>query len=179
MRSIALGTVSRLPLQFINGLFSQSYILGDIVPVIFNGNFLDDDLEKLRANPVTSTDADLLNAFMDQIAGSEEVLWKLLRWKDDHGSPHFNCRAIDCFQNDGYNIYRIRPLTRKLSKYRILYAYNTQANEFHFLAVVVKQIASIAVDAEPGDFYNYEFNHSISIRIRSEYDDSGFANTKR
>lgn len=152
--------------------------MGDIVLQIFNGDFLENDLGKLRADPTTANDVDLLNAFMDQVAESQDLLWKLAKWKEDHWSPHLNCRAIDCFQNDGYNVYRIRPLNRRLSKYRILYAYNSRDNEFHFLALVIKFDTFLSANTEPDSHYNYEPNHPISIRVRDEYDNSRFPNTK-
>lgn len=174
-----LDSANALSVSFNLPAFSQGYILGDIVPLIFDGDFLQEDLQKLRTNTATAKDVDLLNAFMDEIAESQDVLWKLSKWKEDHWSPYLNCRAIDCFQNEGYNVYRIRPLKGRLNKYRILYAFNAIANEFHFLAVVVKLTAPLPVGANPGDFYNYEYNHSISIRIRNEYNNGGFPNTRR
>lgn len=152
--------------------------MGDILPVIFNGNFLEEDLQGLRSDPVTGNDVDLLNAFMDQVAESPEVLWKLAKWKEQHWSPYLNCSAIDCFQMQGYNVYRLRPLSKRLSKYRILYAYNAPMHEFHFLAVVVKRLEPSPIGSDPDYFYNYEPNHPISVRIRTEYDDSGFKNTR-
>ncbi|WP_175541886.1 hypothetical protein [Polaromonas sp. YR568] len=144
--------------------------MGDIVPQMFNGDFLEKDLDKLRANALTADDVDLLNAFLDEVAESVDALWKLTRWAADHFPPHLNCRAIACFQDDGYNLYRIRPLGPRLSKYRILYAYNNTVEELHFLAVVVKKPEKLPGGADPNDFYNYEPNHPISDRVRHEYD---------
>jgi hypothetical protein len=141
---------------------------------MFNGDFLEKDLDKLRADPSTADDVDLLDAFLDEVAESVDAIWKLTKWKADHWPPHLNCCAIACFQNDGYNVYRIRPLTKRLSRYRILYAYDNKDEELHFLAVVVKKPENLPAGVDPIDFYNYEPNHPISIRVRSEYDNSGF-----
>ena len=76
-------------------------------------------------------------------------------------------------------MYRIRPLKGRLSKYRILYAYDSQENEIHLLAVVVKRLVLLPEGTDPRDFFNYEPNHAISVRIRNEYENSGFARTIR
>ena len=142
---------------------------------VFNGDHLERDLEDLQNFADTANDVDLLNAFLDDVSEREDVLWKLLREKHEQQVPHFNCSLVRFFHNEGYNVYRIRPLTkRRLNKYRILYAYNAPANEIHFLAVVVKRSAPPHINLPSDKFYDYEANHPISIRIRSEYDNSSW-----
>lgn len=145
----------------------------------FNGDFLEADLENLRHCASTAGDVDLIDAFLDQVAANEDLLWKISKWENTNQSPHFNCKAIVCFQNEGYNIYRIRPLGKRLSKYRILYAYDAPYNELHFLAIVLKRQEQTTPNDPLTFFYNYEYEHPISKRIRDEYDNSNFTKTKR
>lgn len=155
----------------------MTYILRDMIPVVYDGDFIDKDLQILQADPNTGSDAHLIIALLDQIAGSEEIPWKLLHREDVHYSPYFNCKAITCFQNDGYNIYRIRPMeTSRLKKYRVLYAYDAPRNKLHLLAIVIKNQNTTSTNhtLNPYD-YDYEYDHPVSIRIRSEYDNRSFA----
>ena len=140
--------------------------MDDIVPPVFNGSHLDSDLAVLLRGGVAANEVDLLNAFMDEVAGSEDACWKLIRRREDHNSPYFNCRAVEFFQEEGYNVYRIRPLRGRLRKFRILYAYDAARNEVHLLAVVLKLDPPPA--KRPPNLYRYERNHSISQRVRDE-----------
>jgi hypothetical protein len=150
-----------------------SYTLGDIVPLVFDGDHLGADFEGLLADPATAPDHDVLHVFLDELAGSEDALWKLIKWKGENAtSPFFNCAAIDCFQTAGYNLYRIRPLHSRLSKYRILYAYDNVNTEFHLLAVVIKRPNTPPKVHDPRH-YDYEEDHPISERVRNEYDKLG------
>jgi hypothetical protein len=150
--------------------------LGDIVPEVYDGDHLEADLEALRGDAATAGDVDLLGAFLDEIAGSEEARWQLLKWIAEHDARPglwFNCKAVVCFQQDGYNVSRIQPLLGRLKRYRVLYSFEQRRNELHLLAVVIKRLEH-SVDAISPLHYNYEPNHEISRRVRSEYDERGF-----
>ena len=125
-------------------------------------------------NAAHARDVDLLNAFLDEIASSESALWKLSKWSDENARPFFNCKAVSCFQEKGYNVYRVRPLKGSLRKYRILYAYDAPRDEFHLLAVGIKPPDPMPSPPEPWSFYNYEIDHPTSKCILREYDDRGF-----
>ncbi len=158
----------------------RGYILGDIVPQVFDGDHLGADFEALRSNASTSTDADLLDAFLDEIAGSDQAKWQLLKWITEHDARPalwFNCKAVVCFHDHGYNVSRIQPLAGRLRKYRVLYAYEKRHNELHFLAVVLKKPTAAPPDSDPRH-YNYELNHPISKRVRDEYDKREFAKAR-
>lgn len=154
--------------------------MGDIVPQVFDGDHLGADFEALRSNASTSTDADLLDAFLDEIAGSDQAKWQLLKWITEHDARPglwFNCKAVVCFHDHGYNVSRIQPLAGRLRKYRVLYAYEKRRNELHFLAVVLKKPTAAPPDSDPRR-YNYELNHPISKRVRDEYDKREFAKVR-
>jgi hypothetical protein len=151
--------------------------VGDIVPGVYNGDHLDADIDTIRDDASISRDADLLNAFLDEVAGSEEALWQLLRRNTEHDARPglwFNCKAVECFLDAGYNVSRMRPLQGRLRKYRILYAYEKDRNELHLLAVVLKRPDPAPQISNPRH-YDYEPNHPISKRIRNEYDQRKFA----
>lgn len=143
------------------------------MPQLYDGDHVETDLAVIRADPSYGGDADLLAAFLDELGRSEDALWKLCRWNDEHSSPWFNCKAITCFQTAGINMYRIRPLSPKLGRYRILYAYDAEYEDFHILAIVVKKPTDMPQGASPQDYYNYEPDHPVSIRATSEYDSIG------
>lgn len=143
--------------------------MGDIVPCIYDGDHLNDDLNILRNNPATKRDVALLTAFLDEVASSEDARWQLLRRSaENFVSPYFNCRAIECFQDDGFNLYRLRPLRSRLQKYRIIYAFDTTDASLHLLAVVVA-VKDLNPPPPPELHYDYAKNHHISQRIRDEY----------
>lgn len=149
---------------------TQGYILSDIVPLIFDGDNIDEDLKILRAEPATKADVALLNAFLDEISSCENATWQLLKWSGSHdSSPYFNCKAIACFHEAGFNLYRIRPLRSRLQKYRIIYAFDAYDSSIHLLAVTVA-----VKDAAPPPplelHYDYSPSHPISVRIRDEYE---------
>ncbi len=100
--------------------FNLKYILRDIVLKVYDGDDVENDLKGLSVRADSGSDADVIDAFLTQLAESEDALWKLTQWSANCDNPYFNCGAISCFQTAGYNIYRIRPLGRRLSRYRIL-----------------------------------------------------------
>lgn len=140
---------------------------------LFDGDHLATDLDNLRSDPSILDDADLIDAFLDQLAESEDALWSLVKWKGSHHNPYFNCSAIDCFQNEGYNVYRIRPQDGRLNKYRIIYAFDGVHNDFYLLAIVIKSPTTLQSGPKSDIHYNYEPSHPITRRVKSEYDRLG------
>lgn len=136
---------------------------------LYDGAYLEDDLDLIAED--SPEDADLLEAFLDQIDESQEALWALTRRRSEHPDPLFNERAIECFHDNGYNVYRIRPL-RLLHQYRIIYAFDAPNDAFYVLAISRKKLhdAPRAIDPKR---YNYEPDHPLSHRIRDEYDELG------
>lgn len=108
------------------------------------------------------------------MADSDEALWTLTKRKDSYHSPYFNQSEIVWMQRAGYNLYRIRPLFKKLQPYRILYAYNGQKDEIHLLALVIKKPDSLPAHLTNGEYYDYEPNHRITQRIIDEYQNERF-----
>lgn len=138
---------------------------------IYDGDHLEDDLDAILADPETSADVDLINAFLDEIAGSDDAKRTLTQWPGEHSPPHFNVKGIDCFQKKmGLNCYRIRPLSRRLKQYRIIFALDVDRDDFYLLAIVRKRPDPFPANADPKKFYNYEPSHQISIRISEEYE---------
>jgi len=123
---------------------------------IYSGDHIDTDLAYLQANPEYKLGDDgVIWAFLDQIANSENATWKLKEWSAVSQNPNFNAKAITWMQTAGFNIYRIRPLSQRLQKYRILYAYNARRDEVYLLAIVIKPPRSL----HPSNCF------SIEIRI--------------
>jgi hypothetical protein len=143
------------------------------VPELYDGDQVEADLALIRADPLYSGDADLLSAFLDELGGNEDALWKLCKWEAEYSSPWFDCKAITCFQSAGLNMYRLKPLTNRLRRYRILYAYDAAREEFHILAIVVRKPAVMPQGASPDDYYDYEPDHPVSVRATREYDSIG------
>ena len=140
---------------------------------LYDGDYVQGDLDRLRATPSTAHDADMIDAFLTQIAESEDALWTLNKWSADFANPFFNCKAINCFQAAGYNIYRIRPLGGRISRYRILYAYDCQNDDYYVLAITTKKPDSLPPNTDLSAYYAYEPHHSISQRAKNEYDRLG------
>ena len=143
---------------------------------IYEGDHTEADLNFIQSNPLYEVhDADLIRVFLEQISVSEDAKWSLTKWETINPSPHFNVRAITSMQSAGFNLYRIRPLSRKLKKYRILYAYNGQSDEIYLLAIVVKPPDPLPANPIIGgyEYYDYEQNHRITKRVLSEYDQLG------
>ena len=140
------------------------------MPELYDGNYVQADLDNLRASLETSSDADLIDAFLTQLAESEDALWKLVKRSSEFDDPFFNCKAVNCFLYDGYNICRIRPLGSRLSNYRILYGYDNVHDDFYILAVTIKRPKLLPINATQNLYYDYEPNHPISVRVKSEYD---------
>lgn len=141
-----------------------------MAPALINGAHLQGDLDAINAREGTTLTADKIDAFLDQMDESEEAIWKLTHDYDEqrYPDPIFNCRLIQSFREQGYFVYRLRPL-RAISEYRILYAYDGGKEEIHLLAIVRKRPEG---DEFAGDdsYYEYEPDHPISVRVRAEYD---------
>lgn len=122
---------------------------------IYEGDYFESDLSVLD-------ECDIINAFLDELEDSQKVLDELTKWDAEHNSnPMFNVKAIVEFHKKGFNLYRIRPLVKRINKYRIIYAYNGQKDEIYLLAIVKK-----------GE-YNYEPDDPVSQRVFGEYDRIG------
>lgn len=127
----------------------------------------EDDLSRLSEAGLEN-DVALITTFLDQIEDSEEAQWSLTEYKGEHPDPLFNVRAIDFLQRRGYNVYRIRPL-RRISSYRIIYAYDNELDEIHILAYTRKKPPDSPRGIDP-ERYDYEPDHPLSQRICDEYD---------
>ena len=147
------------------------------MPQLYDGDHIDEDLDRIRADTHYASDADLISVFLNELDESENAKWKLCRWKDESSSPWFNCQAVVCFHDSGLNIYRIRPLSSRLSRYRIIYAYDSECDDFYLLAVVVKVPHEQQENYDLEKFYNYEPHHPISTRVVSEYRALGLPST--
>lgn len=130
---------------------------------VFDGDFIGSDLSALP-----QSQADLIEAFLDEIIASQQALNTLLRRNDSYAHPAFNVRGIDCFINRGFNVSRIRPLTPRLANFRILFALDNSTDDFYLLAIVRKCRNDEL--ATTGKCYDYHPNHPISNRVCQDYD---------
>jgi len=145
------------------------YTLCDIVPDLYNGDDLLTDLALIRRE-WGRKDERLLEAFLDELAGSEDALWDLMRRKmrRETTAPYFNSCAIESMHQAKYNLYRVRPL-KAVTPYRVIYALDTEWDDIYVLAIVRKLPAdNREYDSEK--HYDYEPNHRISTRVVAEYD---------
>lgn len=121
---------------------------------------LDDDIQ------------DLLIAFLSELNDSEHARNRLFHSDGFNNDPRFNVKAVTCFNDAGYNISRLRPLNpAALRDYRIIYAIDNENDDFYLMAIVTKTEDYLNGLNEDG--YDYEPNHSISQRIRADYDAYG------
>ena len=145
----------------INQTYTERDIVAEVLEV-YTGDYFDEDLAGLP-------EQDLINAFLDEIQGSIDARWQMTKRIGEWYTPHFNVKTVDSLQAKGYNIYRIRPLSPRLSKYRILYGYDAEFDQFYLLAVAIKKPQNAASTSNPY-YYNYEPTHRITLRICAEYD---------
>lgn len=138
--------------------------------LFYDGDHLETDFDVLRANAETSRDVELLDALLTQISESSEAAWSLTQWPGENTNPHFNVKGIECLQRRGYNCYRLRPLGRRLKQYRIIYAYDSDDSDFYILAIVRKVPDVLPEGATREEYYDYQINHPITLRICDEYE---------
>ncbi|CAG9177810.1 hypothetical protein LMG32289_03914 [Cupriavidus pampae] len=136
---------------------------------LYDGDNVQEDLDRIRQ--VSLADGDLLDVFLTQIAESREAIWSLSQRAGEHPDPLFSVKVIECFQQRGFNVSRIRPL-RLLSQYRVIVAFDAQNDDFYVLAVVRKKPHDAPAAIDP-DSYDYEPDHPLSHRVCDEYDDLG------
>jgi hypothetical protein len=130
-----------------------------------------DDLQYLAVHSVCPNISSLMRALMVQIDESVDAQRCLVEWRGENKNPFFTVSAIDCFQNQGLNVYRLRPLGNILRRYRVIYAYDNEYDNFHLLAVVEKPPENENGVVAHNRVYNYEPDHFITHRIIHEYDD--------
>ena len=142
------------------------------MPNLYTGDHVESDLQTI-ADRNGRNDADDLRSFLEELGSREDALWQLVRHRSErtYPSPTFNSRMIEILLGERYNIGRIRPVPR-LSKYRILYAYDNQHDDIYVLAIVEKLPVDVA-NAVPERYYDYERNHPVTSRIVDEYDSLG------
>lgn len=141
--------------------------------MLCEGDSYQSDLEYLVEHSVHKDIATLIHAFIVQVDESNDAKWCLTQWKGENDNPFFNVRAINTLQSQGFNIYRVRPLGSRLSRYRILYAYDSEYDDFYLLAVVEKPPENEVGTVTHDRVYNYEHDHAITKRICEEYDATG------
>lgn len=141
----------------------------DIVLPIYNGDHIDDDIKEISKSS-RSSDIPLLLAFIQQLSGSEDARWRLIRRKDENcSSPYFNCCAIECFQKRGFNLYRLRPVKSRIDIYRIIYAYDSEYDDIYFLAIVIAKKENHTPPPPESLHYDYAQDNSKTKRIEEEY----------
>lgn len=126
-------------------------------------------LADLQALP--QEDADLLREFVAELDVSERAKQILFSRDDEYYDPAFTVKAIRCFNDAGFNVSRIRPRIPRISFYRIIFAIDNEYGDFYLLAVVKKTREYLNGTTDDG--YDYEPDHEITTRIRSDYDDLG------
>jgi hypothetical protein len=153
-----------------------SYIPRDIVAlhVLDNAQL---DIDRLSQIPARQVHARLLTALFEHIGELEDSARVLTQWPGYNANPAFNTKGFTHWQNRGYNLYRLRPLTQQLWEYRVLYAYDAEYEDIYVLAVVIKRPNAVPANASAGDYYNYENDHLITKRVCDDYDSFGIPRT--
>lgn len=136
------------------------------MPEIFDGDHVAADLSKI-------VQGDLIDAFLTEIAESEQATWQLAKWPGDYHNPYFEAKGVQSLHQQKFNIYRIRPLTPVLGRFRVLYAFDPRKDHFHILAIVEKLPHGMLINNNFTRYYNYEPSHPITVRICAEYDKIG------
>lgn len=144
------------------------------MPALYDGEHVLTDLALIRRE-WGDADERKINAFLDELSGSDDAMWALAQRKQqrDFDRPFFNSCAIEWMLDESFNMYRMRP-TAAVTSYRMLYAYDNTVDEFHVLAIVRKK-PHTAPDYDRRIYYDYERDHHISIRVLAEYDSLGLA----
>lgn len=133
-------------------------------PILVVSKLADDDLAALAADPATHNDAAVIDAFLAELDENEVLLDRLCGWHySQTADPAFDCQALAIFQKAGYNVYRLKVWSLEWAgkRYRIIYAYDTEYNEYRVLAIVKRSE------------YDYEADHHITKKIMAEYDAIG------
>ncbi|QBR00475.1 hypothetical protein [Paraburkholderia pallida] len=140
----------------------------------------EDDLALIEAR--SPNDAYDIWAFLEIVDGSDELKDRLCSWhyRQTHKDPQLDCKAVVALQQTGYNVYRMYSLEMEWGRrhYRILYAYEPATDPddemFHILAVVLKRTDDTVPELRD-EAYNYEPDHRITLRVRSDYEELGLA----
>lgn len=142
--------------------------------MIYTGDFYLEDLQYLAEHSSNKHIEAFMQVFLGQIEESKDAIWCLSEWKEENKNPFFNVRAINHLQQQGYNLYRLRPLgSSNLNRYRVIYAYDNEYDDFYLLAVVEKPPKEETGKTVHDRIYNYEEDHAIIKRVCEEYDDRG------
>jgi hypothetical protein len=142
--------------------------------LLYDGSHVQHDLEAIRRWSAPANDADLIDAFLTQVSESEEAMWTLREWRGEFQPPLFNCCAIDSFHRRGFNVYRMRPLRGRLSRYRIIYALDVAHDEICVLAVTLKRLPNLPAHETTEFHYGYEPEHPVTQRCEGEYEQRSF-----
>ena len=140
--------------------------------MIYSGDYYEDDLKYLAEHSSNKDIKVFIEAFIAEVEESQSAELCLMQWKADCVNPFFNVRAINHLQKKGYNLYRLRPLgSNKINRFRIIYAYDNEYDDFYLLAVVEKLSENQKGITVHDRIYNYEEAHAIIERVCDEYDE--------
>ena len=128
------------------------------------------DLEnfQLDTDPCVGENADVLYNLLIDIDESPDILWTLSAREQQNSDPHFNVKTVDSLQAKGFNVSRLRPLSRRLKDFRVIYAFDAEYEDFYVLAIVRKLQAVLNIENK--ESFNYEPNHPITKRVCELYD---------
>jgi hypothetical protein len=141
------------------------------VPELYSGEGFDSDIAAMRAlDGQSARCADLITVLLAEISSSENAVWKLVKHESEYRNPSFNCKAINSFLLIGYNISRLRPLFSIANRYRILFAYDNEYDDFYLLGIAQKCQIAIPGSSLSESYYDYQLDHPVTQRIFDEYD---------
>jgi mRNA-degrading endonuclease RelE of RelBE toxin-antitoxin system len=132
------------------------------------------DLDRIEKR--APLDADDLWAYLELVDDNEQLIDRLAstHYRQTHADPQFDCKPIEFLQRRGYNVYRMYSLTMEWARknYRIIYAFESEKNVFHILAVVMKRLPTTPTHLQ-AEAYNYEPSHPLTKRICDQYESIG------
>lgn len=143
------------------------------MPALYYGDRIEEDFASLETTKEGAEVANVIRALIVEISASEDAMWKLARRRGEYRNPSFNSKAIEFLQKQNYNLYRIRPEFSLASQYRVIYAYDSETEEFFALAVVRKKPEAVSTGDFQENYYDYENNHPITKRVCDEYEHLG------
>lgn len=137
--------------------------------VFFTEEF-EEDLAQIALDPNLRGEEMEIYAYFEELCASHSDLLTLTKHGNVIYSPWGQVSKVINLQDQGYCIYRLKPLPPKghLGKYRFIYAHDIEFDDFYLLAIVKK----IYLNGQPDPrykIYDYELQNPLTLRIIQQY----------
>jgi len=138
--------------------------------VFFTDDF-DRDLDEIASDPNLRGDEMEIYAYVEELCASCRALLTLTKHGQVIYSPWGQVSKVLGLHQQGYGIYRLKPLPPKgsLGKYRFIYAHDVEFDDFYLLAIVKKFYSGDQPDPRY-KIYDYELQDPLTQRIVQQYE---------